>query len=381
VHHYWRVILQWLRNKFELTRGGGGHNNRAMEGLRGFAVFLVFLVHYVTLIEPWITTQSSLHTLVGILHSIGNAGVDLFFILSGYLIYGSLISRPQGFFRFMARRVQRIYPAFIAVFLIYVVLSWVFPEHSKIPASIADGALYLLQNFLLLPGLFPIEPMITVAWSLSYEIFFYLGIPLLISLLDLRRRSVVWRAAFFVIVAGVTAFYCALNGGPVRMIMFVSGILLFETIQMGRIRAPGSGFALLALALGLLGTLLPWPGSVGATLRACILFAAFFVLCFSCFTDPRRWIARLFSWTPLRWLGNMSYSYYLLQGLVLKISFMALALVLPATAQGLLFFWALMPVMFAITLIPTAALFILIERPFSLRPVSSGVARAVVRLA
>lgn len=372
--------MQWLRNQFELTRGGGGHNIRAMEGMRGFAVFLVFLVHYATLIEPWVATQSSLYMLAGMLHSIGNAGVDLFFVLSGYLIYGSLISRPQEFFRFMARRVQRIYPAFIAVFLIYCALSWAFPEHSKIPASMFDGTLYVLQNFLLLPGLFPIEPMITVAWSLSYEIFFYLGIPLLVSLLDLRRRSVAWRVAFFVIVAGVTALYCALNGGPVRMIMFVSGILLFETIQRG-IRAPSSGFALLALALGLLGTLLPIPGSAGATLRTCILFAAFFVLCFTCFTDPHRWIARLFSWTPLRWLGNMSYSYYLLQGLVLKISFMALALVLPATAQGLLFFWALMPVMFAITLIPTAALYVLIERPFSLQPVSSGVERAVARLA
>lgn len=375
--------MEWLRNQFELARGSGGHNIRAMEGMRGFAVFLVFLVHYATLFEPWIATQSSLYTLAGMLHSIGNAGVDLFFVLSGYLIYGSLISRPQGFFRFMARRVQRIYPAFIAVFLIYCALSWAFPEHSKIPASMFDGTLYLLQNFLLLPGLFPIQPMITVAWSLSYEIFFYLGIPLLISLLGLRRRSVAWRVTFFIIVAGVTALYCAVNGGPIRMIMFVSGILLFETVQMGRTRAPGSGFALLALALGLLGTLLPLPGSIGVALRISILFAAFFVLCFTCFTDPRRWITRLFSWTPMRWLGNMSYSYYLLQGLVLKISFMALALVLPATAQGLLFFGALMPVMFAITLIPTAALFILIERPFSLRPrrASCGFESTVARLA
>src|SRR5262244_2354960 len=88
---------QWLAERFELTRGDKGHNVGSMEGLRGFAVFLVFLVHYVTLIDPWIASASSLASFARALHSIGNAGVDLFFVLSGYLIYGSLISRYQPF--------------------------------------------------------------------------------------------------------------------------------------------------------------------------------------------------------------------------------------------------------------------------------------------
>ena len=111
-----------------------------MEGLRGLAIFLVFLVHYVTLMEPWIVTQSTLRSIATALHTIGNTGVDLFFVLSGYLIYGSLITRPQRFGRFMARRIERIYPTFAVVFVIYVGLSFLLPAQSKIPAGFSSAA-------------------------------------------------------------------------------------------------------------------------------------------------------------------------------------------------------------------------------------------------
>ncbi|OYV48930.1 MAG: acyltransferase, partial [Burkholderiales bacterium 21-58-4] len=216
---------EWLTRQFELSRGGTGHNVRSMEGLRGFAVFLVFMVHYATLVNPWVIGNDLLHAFSSAVHTMGNAGVDLFFVLSGYLIYGSLISRPQKFMRFMSRRVKRIYPAFMAVFLLYVFLSFVFHSESKIPVLFSSAAVYLMQNVLLLPGLFPIEPLVTVSWSLSYEMFYYLAIPLVIVLLDLRQRSAKWRVTFFALVAMSIAFYCAVFGGHVRLIMFVSGIL------------------------------------------------------------------------------------------------------------------------------------------------------------
>ena len=78
--------MSWWRSQFELARGQDSGNVPAMEGLRGFAVFLVFLVHYSTLITPWIAEGSFIRLLAAGLHSIGNAGVDLFFMLRGYLI-------------------------------------------------------------------------------------------------------------------------------------------------------------------------------------------------------------------------------------------------------------------------------------------------------
>lgn len=107
-----------LARYFELSRGGDGDNVRPMEGMRGFAVFLVFLVHYATLVDPWIAAAPGLQALAKALHTIGNTGVDLFFVLSGYLIYGSLLSRPSTMRRIIFRRIERIYPAPIAVFVL-----------------------------------------------------------------------------------------------------------------------------------------------------------------------------------------------------------------------------------------------------------------------
>ena len=109
-------------------------------------------------------------------------------------------------------------------------------------------------------------------------------------------------------------------------------------------------------------------GLIGAALDALSLCLGFFLLCLACFRAPQAPLARLFSWSPLRWLGNMSYSYYLIHGLALKAAFLAMSVLMPGAAFGSWFFWALMPVMFALTLLPSAALFLAVERPFSLAP-------------
>jgi peptidoglycan/LPS O-acetylase OafA/YrhL len=357
----------WLRKKFELSRGGGADNVRPMEGLRGFAVLLVFFVHYVSLIEPWIAQNAAALAFAKALGKIGNSGVDLFFVLSGYLIYSSLATRYQPFLPFLARRIQRIYPAFAAIFAMYIVLSQLFPAENKIPSPAGEGAIYLLQNFLLLPGLFPIRPMVTVAWSLSYEMFYYLAVPLLVAALKLRQRSPAWRVTLFLLIAMSLASVTAIHGGPVRLMMFISGILLFETLNHSQLRASNTaGF--IALVVGLLGMLLPIADPAGTTVRVGILFVAFFVLCLACFRTPRAQLPLAFSWTPLRWLGNMSYSYYLIHSLALHAGFLALSRVVPPTGEQSALFWMLLPPMLALTLVASAPLYLLIERPFSLAP-------------
>ena len=339
-----------------------------MEGLRGFAVFLVFLVHYVTLVTPWTQNHTALMKFATALHTLGNTGVDLFFVLSGYLIYGSLIAKPQALGQFMARRVKRIYPTFFVVFVSYVGLSLFFPAENRIPSSVVSGFIYLLQNLLLLPGIFPIQPLITVAWSLSYEMFYYLVIPGVIAIFGLRERSVGWRVAFFVAVTLIGAGVGAVYGGPIRLIMFVSGILLFETLAIQRIPSISSALGLAALIAGLLAMLLPVSGTSGSMFKIMVLYAAFFLLCFACFRNASGWLPQAFSWTPLRWLGNMSYSYYLLHGLALKAGFMVFSKVVPASGSEQWVFWLMMPVMFALTLVASVVLFLAVERPFSLAP-------------
>ena len=117
---------------------------------------------------------------VSLVRSLGNVGVDLFFVLSGYLIYGSLINRDQSIVKYFRRRIERIYPTFSVVLSVYLLATFVSPEKGKIPMGFWEGIAYICENYLLLPGMFRIEPLITVAWSLSYEFFFYLAIPLMI---------------------------------------------------------------------------------------------------------------------------------------------------------------------------------------------------------
>lgn len=358
--------MGWLADQFELSRGTAGHNVRSMEGMRGFAVFLVFLVHFVTLAAPWMVKDSALSAFTGAIRMIGNSGVDLFFVLSGYLIYASLIARPQPFLAFMRRRVVRIYPTFCVVFATYLYLSLIHPAESRIPKDSYDAWVYTLQNFALLPGIFPITPIITVAWSLSYEMFFYLAAPMTISLFSLRERSPQWRIRFLLGLAAAVALYCNTHGGPVRVLMFIAGMLLHETLQRGRFAAPRSLFVLLALAGGLLVNAVPFVGPGALTCKIIILAAAFFITCYSCFQGQSAVLLRGFSWRPIRWLGNMSYSYYLVHGLALKAGFSIAAMLLPRGTHEAVSIALLLPVMFAFTLIPAMALFILVERPFSL---------------
>ncbi len=362
--------MGWLRQKLELSRGETT-NLSSMEGLRGFAVFLAFMVHYSTLSTPWLSPSGNVLSFAQALHTVGNIGVDLFFVLSGYLIYGALIARPRSFWKFLGRRAQRIYPTFLAVLLIYIALSWVFPSESKFPREWIAAVIYLLQNVFLLPGLFNIKPVITVAWSLSYEMFYYVLIPIVISLLRLRAWSPGMRTLYFTGMTLVLAAYFAWQGGHVRLIMFISGILLWDLTQGMRLRGPGNIAALLGLCVALVALLLPGNGSVAAVYRSLLLFSAFFVLCFVCFTRPTEWIAQAFSWTPLRWLGNISYSYYLIHGLALKFMFIMLMRVLPPDHSETYLFPLLFLPAFALTIFPALALFLLVERPMSLKPASA----------
>jgi exopolysaccharide production protein ExoZ len=176
-----------------------------------------------------------------------------------------------------------------------------------------------------------------------------------------------WRIVLFLALAAAFSVYTALNGGPIHLIMFISGVVLYETIQNTELRA-SSGVGAIALIAGLAFTLWPLPEPAGETLKVVVLFVTFFVFGLACLRTPRAWLPAAFSWTPLRWLGNMSYSYYLLHGLVLKGAFLVFSKMLPPTGQESALHWVLLLPMLVLTLIASAVLFLLVERPYSLAP-------------
>jgi exopolysaccharide production protein ExoZ len=351
-----------------------------MEGLRGLAVLLVFFVHFHALFGETLARESWSHHVLEFLGTIGNAGVDLFFVMSGFLIYGALIRRETPFWSFMRRRVERIYPTFLAVFAVYLSLSIAFPTQNKIHGSALGKSLYVLANLFLLPGIFNIQPIITVAWSLSYEFFFYLLLPLLILIFGARKRSsnsrIVAIAIFWLSFGALSLFAGVEN--RTRMISFVSGMILYEITASGRVRNRLGRFGEWATVAAVLASFILFyavhrpraHSTINAFVPIMLLSASFFLVSLYSF-ELQGVLSRSFSWSPLRFLGNMSYSYYLIHGLTLQALAFGLkqfGMLRPSAA----FVWAMLPIAFAATWTVSTFLFLGVEKRYSLAPRSAA---------
>ena len=345
-----------------------------MEGVRGWAVLLVFFVHFHAAFHGYVHPGSALFRLSDFLGEIGNSGVDLFFVVSGYLIYGAVIRSKFDYPRFMRRRVQRIYPTFLCVFLMYLAL-WAFShdDNFKFYGTLGQKAAYITENLLLLPGMFRLRAMNTVTWSLSYEMFFYLFLPLLLAVTNLRRFGRQGRVVFFLALLTMGLLISPRLEHPrVRLIGFLLGIILFELMEQFRNRRSNvANFAVLVTygcALGVIyaiarTTLIP--DQFVTTFSALTAGVASFLFCGFGF-HGNGMLSRVLSWSPLRWLGNMSYSYYLIHPLAIGIVKQS-ARRLVGPGEHAFVFVLLAPVALAMTWAVASLLFIAIEKPLSIQ--------------
>ena len=153
-----------------------------LDTLRACAIALVFMYHYMVFVSHAPT--------FGWASTVGWVGVDLFFVLSGYLIADQLLrgvqdGRPLSLWRFYLRRALRTWPAFWVVLAAY----FLFPAAmgGKPPPPLWTF-LTFTQNIGLQPG-----TAFSQAWSLCIEEQFYLVLPLaLMAALALRLRR--WQA-------------------------------------------------------------------------------------------------------------------------------------------------------------------------------------------
>ncbi len=354
-----------------------------MEGLRGVAVLMVFWVHFQSLFGGRIPAGSPVWNVAEWMKGIGQTGVDIFFVISGYLIYGAVMERAAPLSKFWRRRYQRIYPAFLAVFAIYLALNLWMPERSRLPSGSGNAAVYLLQNLLLMPGVFDVKPLITVAWSLSHEMLFYLTLPVVVLITGMRAwqswERVTWTATgcvFFVaIIVGVRdLWWPSLLFTPlalIRTMLFLPGILCWEALHRGW-RPPGGRLTAAALFAGY--GAYSWlrvscgnenecgdMGPLHLLARAAVLCSAYFPMAMECFGRVGTF-ARVLSWTPLRWLGNMSYSYYLSHSLALY----GVASVGQTGVNSYLGYGVALGAGLGVSMVASTLLFSLVERPLSL---------------
>jgi peptidoglycan/LPS O-acetylase OafA/YrhL len=275
----------------------------AVDGLRGIAILLVVSVH-ATGYPPG-----------------GHLGVDLFFVLSGFLITTLLLEERAATGRialrgFYARRARRLLPPLALLLVAYLSIDAA-RGHDGLK-TVALGGLYFGNAVQAFSRVNPLARSgLEHLWSLAAEEQFYLLWPLLLPLVAYSRRPV--RLLFVVVgflcvyrlgLAGAGASHHRLYNGPdTHMDGLVAGSALAFARQLSprfgvpRIIAPVG----LALAVGAL--LVRHPDRLWDAFGLPFAEAACVITVMAALTIPA-WSSAL-SWAPLRWFGWISYSLYL----------------------------------------------------------------------
>jgi peptidoglycan/LPS O-acetylase OafA/YrhL len=147
-------------------------------------------------------------------------GVDMFFMISGFVIFGSLL-RHDSVGDFLQDRAIRIFSAWVPAVIAVAIVCVAFKLKMFADVSVSEGAWIFVANLFLLPPLVPVPLLHIGSWSLTYEWVFYLTAAA--GALAYRRapRSV-WATAFWAVPA--TLFICMYP----RALYFVTGVLVFK---------------------------------------------------------------------------------------------------------------------------------------------------------
>jgi len=297
-----------------VVRPTGGHARLeklgyrpALDGVRGIAILLVLVYH------------------AGLIPA-GYYGVDVFFVLSGFLITTLLLEEHGGTGRislaaFYGRRARRLLPA-VGVMLAAAASVYVGLGQFDLPLlGYLAACLFYVANIVRASGhMFP--PGLGHMWSLAQEEQFYLlWPPLLILALrrySLRRIAIALAAAIAIAVAW-RGYLTAVDGPTARVIMapdtradaLLVGCLLavarMQGFQPGRLLRPAG---LAALAAVIAASLTVW-GLTPMLLIGRPGIAIVTALVVAVAVEQRSLLARLLSFAPLVRLGVVSYSLYL----------------------------------------------------------------------
>jgi peptidoglycan/LPS O-acetylase OafA/YrhL len=296
-----------------------------LDGLRGISILLVLLAHAAR------THGFSSPALVRAVARYGSIGVDVFFVLSGFLITLLLLrelerTRTVSLKGFYWRRALRILPAYVAFVLVVFGISRLGLAHLQGRDWV--GALTYTVNFLEKP-----RWEIGHVWSLSIEEQFYLFWPALLLLLGQSRARRVALGYLWVAPALRIAIW-AFDRPHLRMVDAWT-FTRMDSIAIGCVLALSaaeppfrkrfqvtdrSAPALTALAVGVLiaslvaGQRALYSIALGYSVNAVAIAAIIWI----CISRERNPVARFLHWPPLVILGTASYSLYLWQQLFLN---------------------------------------------------------------
>jgi exopolysaccharide production protein ExoZ len=322
--------------------------------LRAVAAFAVVFFHALEVSRIYSGIEVPFSKIINI---IGASGVNLFFLISGFVMIYTTRSLPQAGASvrvFLLRRFTRIVPLYWLVTSLVVAILLIKPGLFN---RLEFDAWHVVASYLFIPALNNLGetyPVWGLGWTLNYEMFFYLvmGIMLLFS------RRVLWVSLLLggLVLAGMfikpTHFLAAFYTSP-QLLLFIAGGLVAKWTHHQQVRMPrgflAAGLLLLSVAyylqavsLSQLAVVFQTMGFAGVTLAALSMEASGMLR-----------VARV-----LVVLGNSSYSLYLTHMLV----YVCLAKIL--TFMGLSAYMLYMvPVLVAGAMLAAHLIYLLLEKP------------------
>ena len=281
---------------------------RSIQYLRGLAALAVVLFHAFQWTNVAGLTPTDFPT--------GAAGVDVFFVISGFVMWVTTDRDPPKPLEFLRRRAVRILPPYWLFTLLAAALALSFP---LVFQDVRFGVGNLILSMLLIPHLDPIGdafPLLKPGWTLCYEAAFY--VIFAIGLLFARRGRMIFLIIALVTVTtlGVLSKWASVLLANPLMLEFLGGVFLAALWRSGRLGSQRRGVSLMVVA-----------------------FAGFVVLQTMDYRDydwrPLFWgvpavilvsgavdfeTARgMWTIAPLKLLGDASYSIYLCHPLVIEV--------------------------------------------------------------
>jgi peptidoglycan/LPS O-acetylase OafA/YrhL len=333
-----------------------------VDGLRFFAILPVVLDH------AWWSYKSnvgdpgfSLESPVGRLFSAGEIGVQLFFVISGYVLglgffRAAKDQRGVGLWRYLIRRLYRLEPPFILIMTIFFLLLL-----SSGRFGLFEGLGHYLASITYLHGLIyqvP-SPINTVTWSLEVELQFYLLAPALYSIYRLPKFLALGVIAFVGVVFVATAYI--MDDFYLNILSHGHFFLLGAAFPfLGRFTIPAWAWFLFPLAMSAYFLVETDFASITGNLIKLVLLGIVFSMTLGC-APIRHFLSIPFLYV----VGGACYSIYLIHyPLLSALSKAWSALSVP---EG---FPAFLVVGLCVVLVVSMVFFVIAERPFMKRVVA-----------
>jgi peptidoglycan/LPS O-acetylase OafA/YrhL len=309
-----------------------------LDGIRAIAILMVLVWHYFNGDCIMTNTWSPVAHIIRRLGTLNWSGVDLFFVLSGFLLGGILLDNHEArnYFRiFYLRRACRILPIYYVIFGIFVMLKPVL-QHSGSLSWLCRPHLplwpYLIfaQNIVMGLKESPGPAWMGMTWSLAVEEHFYLVLPLLIYFVP--RRALLYVLALFVFAAQALrclspGFHAFVNM-PWRADSLLAGVTLAVLVRSRRFTALANSsrhfiLTLFSILFGgaILAILSNFHTSSQDPYNHLWLAALYTVFILVAIMEADRFIGRILKIPILAWVGTVSYGVYLLHEQVLGLLF------------------------------------------------------------